>query len=171
MIRKAIIVVLTVLAATVLAVYGSIVFGSVAWCPQPNDTHMGAFIVGDSRFLDIGLVRIVREYVKPETVENLSPQQFKEKLIINLPGLWVTYEDEVWFFQTGRVSHSKGWGPRCTVYRGVMHRGDALRRITLVVNRHWLWGSAIGLAVYPTIAFFRGSLRRWRRRRKGLCVS
>ena len=25
-------------------------------------------------------------------------------------------------------------------------------------------------AIYPTIAFLRGPLRRWRRRRKGLCV-
>ena len=32
-----------------------------------------------------------------------------------------------------------------------------------------LWVLFLILAAYPTLAFFRGPLRRWRRRRKGLC--
>ena len=31
------------------------------------------------------------------------------------------------------------------------------------------WIVVVGLLAYPTIAFMRGPLRRWRRRRKGLC--
>jgi hypothetical protein len=34
-----------------------------------------------------------------------------------------------------------------------------------------LWIPLILFAIYPTIAFIRGPLRRWRRRRKGLCVA
>ncbi len=33
-----------------------------------------------------------------------------------------------------------------------------------------LWLLMIAFAVYPAFAFFRGPLRRWRRRRKGLCL-
>ena len=33
-----------------------------------------------------------------------------------------------------------------------------------------LWVLAALLAAYPTIAFVRGPMRRWRRRRKGLCI-
>jgi hypothetical protein len=33
-----------------------------------------------------------------------------------------------------------------------------------------LWIPLIVFGVYPTIAFIRGPLRRWRRRRKGLCL-
>lgn len=32
------------------------------------------------------------------------------------------------------------------------------------------WAPVIVLVAYPTIAFIRGPLRRWRRRRRGLCV-
>ena len=34
----------------------------------------------------------------------------------------------------------------------------------------WAWLVVAGFAAYPTISFIRGPLRRWRRRRKGLCV-
>ncbi|MCH8148524.1 MAG: hypothetical protein IH987_11105 [Planctomycetes bacterium] len=33
-----------------------------------------------------------------------------------------------------------------------------------------LWLLMIAFAVYPTIAFIRGPVRRWRRHRKGLCI-
>ena len=33
-----------------------------------------------------------------------------------------------------------------------------------------LWSLLALLAIYPVIAFIRGLLRRWRRRRKGLCI-
>ena len=33
-----------------------------------------------------------------------------------------------------------------------------------------IWAPLLLLAAYPTIAFIRGPLRRWRRRRKGLCL-
>ena len=32
------------------------------------------------------------------------------------------------------------------------------------------WAAAALLMIYPTLAFIRGPLRRWRRRRKGLCI-
>jgi len=43
------------------------------------------------------------------------------------------------------------------------------------INRHRivivpLWIVFILFATYPTIAFIRGPVRRWRRRRKGLCL-
>ena len=34
-----------------------------------------------------------------------------------------------------------------------------------------LWASSVFLATYPTIAFIRGPLRRWRRRKRGECVN
>jgi len=33
-----------------------------------------------------------------------------------------------------------------------------------------LWAPFILLATYPTIVFYRGPMRRWRRRRRGLCL-
>ncbi len=33
-----------------------------------------------------------------------------------------------------------------------------------------LWGTFVLFAFYPTIAFIRGPVRRWRRRKRGLCV-
>jgi hypothetical protein len=33
----------------------------------------------------------------------------------------------------------------------------------------WLWGVAALLLIYPIAAFIRGPVRRWRRRRRGLC--
>ncbi len=36
--------------------------------------------------------------------------------------------------------------------------------------RVWAWLLVAAFASYPTIAFIRGPLRRWRRRRKGLCI-
>ena len=33
------------------------------------------------------------------------------------------------------------------------------------------WSAVATLAAYPTVAFIRGPLRRWRRRRRGLCVA
>ena len=33
-----------------------------------------------------------------------------------------------------------------------------------------LWEPILALSVYPTIAFIRGPVRRWRRRRKGWCI-
>ena len=34
-----------------------------------------------------------------------------------------------------------------------------------------LWGPLVLLLAWPTVAFLRGPLRRWRRRRKGLCLA
>ena len=34
----------------------------------------------------------------------------------------------------------------------------------------WAWMVVAALATYPTIAFIRGPVRRWRRHRKGLCL-
>jgi hypothetical protein len=33
-----------------------------------------------------------------------------------------------------------------------------------------LWPLAVLLLAYPTLAFIRGPLRRWRRRKRGLCI-
>ena len=33
------------------------------------------------------------------------------------------------------------------------------------------WGPFLALAAYPTLAFIRGPLRRWRRRKRGQCIN
>ena len=33
-----------------------------------------------------------------------------------------------------------------------------------------VWVPVLAIAPYPTLTFIRGPLRRWRRKRKGLCV-
>ena len=47
-----------------------------------------------------------------------------------------------------------------------------LNTMTLAISRMIipLWVPFVLFAAYPTIAFIRGPLRRWRRRRKGLCI-
>ena len=47
---------------------------------------------------------------------------------------------------------------------GITYAGDSIIRITL-------WHVGCLFAFYPTIVFIRGPLRRWRRRKKGLCLS
>ena len=46
--------------------------------------------------------------------------------------------------------------------------GGRTVRFAVVVTPFWM--PPTFLAAYPTLAFIRGPLRRWRRRRKGLCV-
>jgi len=43
-------------------------------------------------------------------------------------------------------------------------------RLRLVIFRLPLWLMFLASAVYPVVAFIRGPLRRWRRKRRGLCV-
>ncbi|MHC4236275.1 MAG: hypothetical protein ACYSUQ_14250, partial [Planctomycetota bacterium] len=40
----------------------------------------------------------------------------------------------------------------------------------IIIVRFPIWAPLAVFAVYPTIAFIRGPFRRWRRRRKGLCL-
>jgi hypothetical protein len=97
-------------------------------------------------------------------------------------------------YATGPVFYGIGIG-RGMLGIGVSQQLDAsasLRPSTLVTSHHyqpWAWlpecrsstdGWSVGipfwllfvlLALYPTLAFIRGPLRRRRRRRKGLCVA
>ena len=55
------------------------------------------------------------------------------------------------------------------------HKGLYVRRLGYgetrgVVTVFPIWNPFVLLAAYPTIAFVRGPMRRWRRRRKGLCI-
>ena len=43
--------------------------------------------------------------------------------------------------------------------------------VTAIEHRFSLLVPFVALALYPTIAFIRGPLRRWRRRRRGRCVT
>ncbi len=52
-------------------------------------------------------------------------------------------------------------------YEKIVARGRVLGRV-VVSFPHWFL--LVLLTAYPTIAFIRGPLRRWRRRRKGLCL-
>jgi hypothetical protein len=49
-------------------------------------------------------------------------------------------------------------------------QGAVMKQTQVAKIRIELWAPFVILAAYPTLAFFRGPLRRYRRRRKGLCV-
>ena len=83
---------------------------------------------------------------------------------------WVGNEDD---------SEARGWseefgGFEVGVAYGWSRTVDESRMTAMRVRKRFirlpLWMPLLLLATYPAIAFIRGPLRRWRRRRKGLCL-
>ncbi|MCH7727176.1 MAG: hypothetical protein IH991_11960 [Planctomycetes bacterium] len=60
-----------------------------------------------------------------------------------------------------------GYAGMETVWRPTRMSGYVGGMVRTIVP---LWIPTIAFAFYPTVAFIRGPLRRWRRRRKGLCA-
>lgn len=73
-----------------------------------------------------------------------------------------------WFFRALRP-HERHPSYSTVKYPGVwITKSDACQCIV------WIWvplAITAMFAAYPTIAFIRGPLRRWRRRKKGLCLN
>jgi hypothetical protein len=79
----------------------------------------------------------------------------------------------------GRLVISTGWPHGCLtgvtvtdkkVAPGIHWFKETSREHTTNNLQLPLWHSSVLLALYPTIAFIRSSIRRWRRRGHGLCV-
>lgn len=51
-----------------------------------------------------------------------------------------------------------------------LHRDSRVAFIMATSTRLELWPVFLIFATYPTIAFVRGPVRRWRRRKRGLCI-
>ena len=68
--------------------------------------------------------------------------------------------------------HVPPWGPGYTQYNwrpfleALLSGGGCLHRLRMP-----LWVPFLIFAPYPTLAFFRGPVRRYRRRKRGLCVN
>lgn len=84
-------------------------------------------------------------------------------------------EAEVWTNPSFKISITSRWN-FLTILQFVKteHGGDS-HSLTPMIYRGWsfsieFWVLFVLLVIYPTIAFIRSSLRRYRRRRKGLCV-
>ncbi len=82
-------------------------------------------------------------------------------------------------FSFGVVGVEIGSGALIVSYGGAFVTGDTLPWVNphlyRVARGAWvltvpLWIPFVLFAAYPTVAFIRGPLRRWRRRRKGLCI-
>lgn len=62
------------------------------------------------------------------------------------------------------------------IYRHLVHFDIHWRRSMYGAGDEWsaisfpLWAPFLAFAAFPGLAFIRGPLRRWRRRRRGLCV-
>ncbi|UCE59596.1 MAG: hypothetical protein JSU63_19400 [Phycisphaerales bacterium] len=128
MIRKTIIVVLTVLAVGTLLLWAVALPWTLVYQNQGNDTgiHRGVL------FAYWGM---------PWTVKG-------------------------WYFSrasTAGLTHVSIWWPMITQTGGFSSRLSGV-----FVPLFWV---ALLTGIYPTIACIRGPLRRWRRRRKGLCLN
>jgi hypothetical protein len=142
MIHKAIIVVLTLLAASVV----------VAWLDsyrkhQVDANHRGGYVV--RKVGDIcGLISWRYGWLSVERIENCIPIR-QEYLMDQIPGwLWVQKQN----------------GKTIYYYEHVTVNGS--RTCQFAVRA---WVLVLVFSAYPLNALYRGPLRRWRRRRRGLC--
>lgn len=80
---------------------------------------------------------------------------------------FATYRNEI---RLGATAYSRSWKNPPLEYRiAVNDQGGGGTLVTTDV-RLLVWPLAVAFAAYPTIAFIRGPVRRWRRQRKGQCV-
>lgn len=146
MIRKAIIVVMTLLAAAAGAAWVWAAAGgrSVTLLSQSSDTWT----------LNCSLESL---HKRLRVVHWRFPKRRADELIINL--------DET----PSATSRTEFWSPlgfSYTRHRAVLTNGPvSVVRIVLP-----LWEPLVIFGLYPAIAFIRGPLRRYRRRRRGLCI-
>ena len=154
MIRKALIIILSMLAVATLAAgaasvgrrieFGSrdsgkaTVLGAPPELPESGQALYSLTLV--EGYLYLGR-RCLFSKQKPETTLRL--------------GVFFYYDE------------SSSWDDGSTLAGGAA-LGPPYYRLTILSIR--LWALLILFSVYPTIAFIRGPLRRYRRRRKGLCL-
>ena len=82
-------------------------------------------------------------------------------LFIHGGGLNIEYGPTTWLTSpTQYFAHFAGWG--------YAHHSTANQGYRGLLIPHW--GLLLLFATYPTLAFIRGPLRRWRRKKRGLCL-
>ncbi len=174
MIRNTIIVVMALLSVFVAMFVVATTFGGFAYCAQCGDSDVKVHIVADAeqRYLEVGVARLLRAAVGP-------PYQFaRSKSDLNVhvpfvpwPMLCVFSDRFVPVEGTPGYGYTAGRGAiSCQLGFGEMFPGDAVEHTVVLAYRSWLFVLSVACAAYPTIAFIRGPLRRWRWRRKGLCL-
>ncbi len=138
MIRKVVIVVLTVLAVATLVVSHSSPLSLVL---ADSDSELSMLLLGDGQF---------------------EMREIRSQAIRSMPGA---------FFSFG--AHKRQWLKET---RPIFPNGRLFYHETTsyLVNQGVtgfpLWAPFILFAAYPTLAFIRGPVRRWRRRKRGLCI-
>jgi len=161
MIRKAIIVVLT------LASLGSVAFWFDSQRALPRTTSWGKQVHFGENLLAVDFVR-----------RNDDPGFYAT------PGiLQIRYEapDQRRFNFLGRglgrrvyiqSTSKRGFG-EFRFFRRVysIPLGARNTTVSILSVRVPLWAGSVLFAAYPSVAFIRGPLRRWRRRRRGCCIA
>lgn len=153
MICKAIIVVLTLLAVATAGLGISTFFDPILWT-APRDVGRRAYGVMVCRG------EMALHYWRFEA----RPGSKSWRIAIDP---FVACQNEV---HLGASAYSRRWNNPPLKYKmAVNGRGGGGTLITTDV-RFLVWPPAIAFAIYPVLAFIRGPLRRYRRRRRGLCV-
>ncbi len=76
----------------------------------------------------------------------------------------------VWRELGGTKAWAISWDGRCFFLRHVPVDAAEFFHFWDVGDDFPAWVPCVLFGTYPTLAFIRGPLRRWRRRRKGLCI-
>ena len=173
MIRKIIIVVLTLAAVVICAVWILAIFRP--WCDgcsyratSSGTAFVSSVISAENRYLfDLRVAEHARLGLGIERAGVVVAYSKAAE-----PGA-TTATRGVWQggfrFWRGPVSNPATCGEamRMSIPPGTAYRPSQ----SLVLGlRMPCWAAFVLLAAYPTIAFIRGPLRRWRRRRRGLCL-
>ena len=141
MIRKVAIVVLTLGALTLPLIAWMTIVRQVVWHKDTTNSVWAVGAVGGYAFV-------------------FHASSTDQRNLRSTSAYWKRYEFGARFFQTHRAF---AWKRRVERWLGVL--------ITIDEVFIPLGLPFVLLATYPTIAFIRGPLRRWRRRRRGLCVN
>ena len=73
-------------------------------------------------------------------------------------------------FEPSKPGFHGSWGSCSVTRKHDFNLVDGTQPHTVYVVDCPTWVPVVVLAVYPTLAFIRAPLRRWRRRRRGLCI-
>ena len=175
MIRKAIITALTVLALTVavtatISFHRRIVIREKLTGPWELERKYEMRVITPIPYLCLSVGSLRVNYRRPCSYTTLPP---------TATNFWDSIPAE-WRPLHGRLGSGGTYEHPATEMNAVVFQwwskdyyivgfdktmGYGFRRLALP-----LWGPFIMFSIYPTVGFFRGPYRRWRRRRSGLCL-
>lgn len=169
MLRRILIVALVLLAASVLGLAIPTSVGGFSYCAQRGESDLQVFMVADAaqRVLHVGGLHLARAGADPPPI----PPPTQQDLQVSMP-MFTVAVSPISGIDTSRFAYAVGSGPnKCAVVFHDVVPDDQFTFAYCTADSLFLFLLSAAFATYPTIALHRGPLRRWRRRRQGLCFN